>query len=160
MKRFGLALCLFLSGSLIALCKEILTGRVIKVSDGDTITILTEDFAQIKVRLHGVDCPEHKQDFGNKAKIFTSELVFGKVVRVVALSKDRYGRTIGIVSLPDGRVLNTELLKAGLAWHYKKYDKSDEWADLEIDARKRKVGLWSMKNPIAPWEQRKIKQKR
>jgi endonuclease YncB( thermonuclease family) len=156
MKRYGLVLCLLLTGSLIVLCKQILSGRVIKVADGDTITILTEDFTQIKVRLHGVDCPERKQDFANKAKIFTSGLVFGKVVNVAALNKDRYGRTIGIVSLPDGRILNRELLKAGLAWHYKKYDSSSEWANLELEARKRKVGIWSMKNPIAPWEQRKI----
>ena len=156
MKRYVLVLCLLLAGNLIALCAEILSGRVIKVADGDTITVLTRDFTQIKVRLHGIDCPERNQDFANKAKIYTSELVFGKVVSVVALNKDRYGRTIGIVSLPDGRILNSELLRAGLAWHYKKYDSSTEWANLELEARRRKVGIWSVKNPIAPWEHRKI----
>lgn len=137
------------------MCQQIFKGRVIKVADGDTITILTEDFSQIKVRLHGIDCPERKQDFGNKAKLFTSELAFGKVVTITDLDKDRYGRTIGIVGLPDGRILNRELLKAGLAWHYKKYDNAADWANLELEARKRKIGIWSMKNPVAPWEQRK-----
>jgi len=146
---------LFLFVTLIAIAKEILTGRVVKVADGDTITILTENFKQVKIRLHGIDCPESSQDFGTRAKQFTSELCFGKTVKVEALDTDRYGRTIGLVILPDGKVLNKELLRAGLAWHYKHYDKSQEFADLETAAKSKKAGLWVQPNAIAPWEFRR-----
>lgn len=109
---------------------------------------------QIKIRLHGIDCPEKSQDFGNVAKEFLSTLVFGKTVSVKKLDTDRYGRTIGMV-LIDSVNVNEELLKAGLAWHYKYYDKSLLWAKLEETARKEKKGLWSMPNPIPPWDFRK-----
>lgn len=148
---------LFLFVALTAIAKEVLRGRVVKVADGDTITILTEDFKQVKIRLHGIDCPESSQDFGTRAKQFTSELCFGKTVKVEALDTDRYGRTIGLVILPDGKVLNKELLRAGLAWHYKHYDKSQELADLEVTAKKNKVGLWVQPNAIAPWDFRRSK---
>ena len=157
MRKGSVAFILFLAVSLIALGKEILNGRVIKVTDGDTITILNADLKQIKIRLHGIDTPEEKQDFGTKAKQFTSALAFGKTVSVNVLNKDRYGRSVGIVFLPDGRSLNKELLKAGLAWHFKQYDKSTEFANLELSARTKKLGVWSMGNAIAPWEFRKMK---
>ena len=160
MRKRSVVIILFLTVGSIALGKEILKGRVIKVADGDTITILSGDLKQIKVRLHGVDCPEQKQDFGSRARQFTSALVFGKTVTVKVLNKDRYGRSIGIVILPDGRNLNEELLKAGLAWHFKRYDKGREFADLELTARKKKLGIWSMKNAIAPWEFRRIRKKK
>lgn len=140
---------------LISSCQSVLTGRVVSVADGDTMTILLSGNKQVKVRLYGVDCPEKRQDFGTRAKQFTSDLVFGQIVSVETKNKDRYGRTIGMVILPDGRVLNKELLKAGMAWHYKEYDQSAEFAQLERTARARRVGLWSMDNAIAPWEFRK-----
>lgn len=115
----------------VCFCQEVITGRVVKLADGDTFTILVEGNKQVKVRFHGIDCPESKQDFGTRAKQFTSELVFSKTVNVQVKDVDRYGRTIGIVILPDGRILNEELLKAGLAWHYKHYDKSEKYAALE-----------------------------
>ncbi len=150
---------LFLSISLVALCKEIIKGKVIKIADGDTMTVLSEN-QQIRVRLHGIDCPEKKQDFGTKAKLFSSQLAFGKTVTVQVLNKDRYGRAIGLVILPDGKILNRELLKAGLAWHYRKFDKSADFATLELYAKRSRVGIWSMKNAIAPWEFRKSKDSR
>lgn len=146
---------IFLFVALLSIAKEVLTGRVIKVADGDTITILTEDLKQERIRLHGIDCPESSQDFGKRAKQFTSELCFGKTVKVVALDTDRYGRTIGLVILPDRRILNKELLRAGLAWHYKQYDKSQEFADLETVAKAKKAGLWVQSNAVAPWEFRR-----
>lgn len=145
---------LFLSVSLVTLCKEIIKGKVVKIADGDTMTVLSEN-QQIRVRLHGIDCPEKKQDFGTRAKLFSSQLAFGKTVTVQVLNKDRYGRAIGLVILPGGEILNRELLKAGLAWHYKKFDKSADFAALELSAKRNRVGIWSMKNAIAPWEFRK-----
>lgn len=131
--------------------EELIYGKVVHVTDGDTITLLVDGNMQIKVRLYGIDCPETKQDFSNVAKQFTSDLSIHKNVSVEVIDIDRYGRTVGIVHLPNGEILNEELLKAGLAWHYKQYDKSDRFAKLEKEARKNKLGLWSMKQPVEPW---------
>ncbi|WP_423149724.1 thermonuclease family protein [Rubrolithibacter danxiaensis] len=152
--KYALVL-LFLFITTISIAEDTLTGKVVKVADGDTITILIQDNTQVRVRLHGIDCPEKKQDFGTKAKQFTSDLCFSKTVKVEVTDVDRYGRSIGIVILPDGKILNKELLKAGLAWHYKYFDKSKELADLELVARNKKIGIWSMSNAIAPWEFRR-----
>ena len=134
-----------------------LSGKVVKVADGDTFTLLTEDNKQVKVRLHGIDCPEKGQDFGQVAKQYTSDVVYLQVVRVKATDTDRYGRTVGIVTRNDGTVLNEALLTAGLAWHYTKYDKNSRWAAIEQKARNKKVGLWTMPGPVAPWDWRKKK---
>lgn len=130
-----------------------LEGKVVKVADGDTFTMLVYK-EQIKIRLHGIDCPEKSQDFGNVAKTFLSDMVAGKLVKVKKMDTDRYGRTIGMVFI-EGKNVNEELLRAGLAWHYKYYDKNPEWDKLEEDARVAKSGLWSMADPVAPWEWRK-----
>jgi micrococcal nuclease len=154
LRRIVLFTCLLLLNS-IATGQAILTGKVVSVADGDTLTILTGNNSRIKVRLHGIDCPERHQDFGTQAKLFTSDLSFGQIVEVRIVNKDRYGRTVGKVILPDGRMLNEELLRVGLAWHYKQFDKSAEFARLEQQARQNKTGLWSMKDPVAPWNFRR-----
>ena len=136
---------------------EEFSGKVVGVSDGDTITVL-QNRTPIKVRLHGIDCPEIGQDFGSRAKAFTSELVFGQVVKVVPRDIDRYGRTVADVILADGRILNHELVRAGLAWWYRKYAPDiGTLAELEAAARDAKRGLWSQPNPVPPWEWRKTK---
>jgi len=132
-----------------------LTGKVVAIADGDTFTILVNK-QQIKIRLHGIDCPEKGQDFSQVAKDFISDYVFDKVVTVRTKSKDRYRRTIGIVTV-DGKNVNEKLLEAGLAWHFKKYDKNPAWAKLEETARKNKRGLWAHASPIPPWEWRRGK---
>lgn len=136
-----------------------LTGKVVSVADGDTFTLLTNGNKEQKVRLHGIDCPEKKQDFGQVAKTFTSNHIFGKTITVKATDVDRYGRTIAIVLLPDQISLNELLLKNGLAWHYLTYDKNPHWTRLENAARKNKLGLWQHSMPVAPWNFRKNKQK-
>lgn len=138
---------------------QVIIGKVVKVADGDTITILDSTNTHTRVRLYGIDCPENGQDFSNVAKKFTSDLCFGRIVGVEVKDIDRYGRTVGIVVLPDSTILNKELLKAGLAWHYKHFDKSAELAELEERAKAKKIGLWSHKNPIAPWEYRTLVEK-
>jgi endonuclease YncB( thermonuclease family) len=95
------------------------SGKVVGVSDGDTITVL-RDRTPVKIRLRGIDCPETGQDFGSRAKSITSELAFGKVVTVQPRRKDRYGRIVADVILPDGRTLNHELVRRGVAWWYRK----------------------------------------
>ena len=139
---------------------EEFSGKVVGVSDGDTITVL-QNRTPIKVRLHGIDCPEIGQDFGSRAKAFTSELVFGQVVKVVPRDTDRYGRTVADVILADGRILNHELVRAGLAWWYRKYAPDiGTLAELEAAAREAKRGLWSQPNPVPPWEWRRTKGER
>ncbi|MCL4809462.1 MAG: thermonuclease family protein, partial [Thermoanaerobaculia bacterium] len=112
--------------------------RVVGVSDGDSITVL-DGTTRVKVRLNGIDCPERRQPFGARAKQLTSELAFGKTVTVRPFGKDRYGRVLGEVVLPDGRVLNEELVAAGMAWHYKRYSKDERLARLERQARRARV---------------------
>jgi len=129
-------------------------GTIVAVADGDTVTLLRPDKTQEKIRLYGIDCPEKRQAFGTRAKQFTAMLVFGKTVTIRRVDRDRYGRTIAWVEV-NGRSLNKELLKAGLAWHYKRYSNDSELAELETEARLRRQGLWADPSPTAPWEFRR-----
>jgi len=134
------------------------TGRVVGVSDGDTITVMHNGKGE-RIRLHGIDCPEKRQAFGNRAKQFTSNLVFAKTVTVQALDRDRYGRTVGVVLLPDGRSLNHELVRAGLAWMYRRYTNDQSLSDLEEEARVARRGLWVDAEPVPPWEWRVMRKR-
>ncbi len=151
-RKYMLAICLCLLVSSPALAYE---AKVVGVTDGDTIKVL-KDNRTVKIRLHGLDCPEKKQAFGTKAKQYTSEMVYGKTVEVNATDKDRYGRTVAWVYV-DGQNLNLALVKAGLAWHYKRYSSDQALAEAEVEARKGKVGLWSDPHAIPPWEFRRSK---
>jgi micrococcal nuclease len=131
-----------------------LTYRVVGVMDGDTIEVLRDNETR-RVRLHGVDCPEHNQPFGQRAKQFTSELAFGQDVTLEVRDTDQYGRLVAEVFLEDGRSLNLELVRAGLAWHYKRYSKDPKLAAAELAAREAKLGLWSHGHPVPPWEWRR-----
>jgi micrococcal nuclease len=106
--------------------------------------------------LHGVDAPEARQPFSDRARQFTSELAFGKTVTIRVRDTDQYGRTVADVILPDGRNLNHELVKAGFAWWYRNYAKNDANLErLEAEARKASRGLWADKAPVPPWEFRR-----
>ena len=131
-----------------------LVGKVVSIADGDTFTMLV-NHKQMKIRLHGIDCPEKRQDFGMVAKQFLSDNIFEKIVTVNEMNTDRYKRIIGMVFI-HGANINEKLLQAGLAWHYKTYDKNPAWARLENDARNSKRGLWLQPNAMAPWEFRKL----
>jgi micrococcal nuclease len=130
------------------------TGKVIGVHDGDTITVLDAQKQQVKVRLNGIDAPEIGQAFGRNAKEELSEQVFGKTVRVVVAGTDRYGRTVGDVYVRE-KWVNLEMVAYGMAWHYKQYSKSPELAKAQESAKAKKLGLWADKNPVPPWEYRK-----
>ncbi|MCB2141137.1 thermonuclease family protein [bacterium] len=137
---------------------DVIVGKVVGVADGDTITVL-ENRTQYKIRLYGIDTPESHQDFGNRAKQFTSDLVYGKQVRVVTKDIDRYGRIVGMVYVGDVCV-NESLVESGMAWVYRKYCRMEtcgSWLDLESQAMDGDIGLWSHPNPVAPWEYRKKK---
>ena len=133
-----------------------LVGRVVKVSDGDTITILDASKTQHTIRLQGIDAPEKGQAFGRAAGRYLAGLVAGRDVKVQWSKKDRYGRILGTVYV-DGREVNLEMLRAGMAWHYKKYDSTPTYAQAETEARAAKRGLWQDKNPTEPEEFRKAK---
>jgi endonuclease YncB( thermonuclease family) len=113
----------------------------------------------IKIRLEGIDCPELGQDFGTRARGFTSAMVFGKIVEVKEYNQDVFGRTVARVYV-DGKDLSLELVKSGLAWHFKKYSSDPILEGAEDQARKMKIGLWSMQNPIPPWEYRRQHRRR
>ena len=136
-------------------------GKVVGVSDGDTISVMHNGKDE-KIRIYGVDCPEKHQDFGQKAKKFTSSMVYGKMVEVEPVTTDRYGRTVGLVSV-NGKSLNEELIKNGFAWVYTKYCSKPicrAWNTYQDQARMNKAGLWSMPNPVPPWEFRRKNHKR
>jgi endonuclease YncB( thermonuclease family) len=139
--------------SVIGLSEEF-TGKCVGVSDGDTITVLNGS-APVRIRLAGIDAPESHQDFGSKSKQFLSGMVFGKEVRVVVQGMDQYKRIVGDVHLGETWA-NFEVVKAGLAWHYKAYSKDSRLADAEAKARSAGIGLWSLPNPTPPWEFRRI----
>jgi len=147
---------LFFLFLLISPVNDIITGKIVGVSDGDTVILLTEDKTQIKVRLDGIDCPESHQAFGQRAKQFTSDFCFGKQAILISHGKDRYGRSLGLIVIGQD-TLNYELLKAGYAWHYKQYNKEPRLSEMELQAKNSKLGLWVDPEPIAPWIFRRIK---
>lgn len=145
--------CLCISLTVVA---QTYTGKVTAVKDGDTIEMLANG-KKIRIRLFGIDSPERGQPFGTKAKEYTAAQCFGKVVKAVRQSRDRYGRIVAEVYLPGDVSLNAAIVKAGFAWHYKKFSKSPLLAAAETTARKERLGLWKDKHPVAPWEWRKRK---
>jgi len=124
--------------------------KVVGVADGDTVTVLTADKQQIKIRLAGIDAPESSQAFGNRAKQALAEKVAGKTIEVVEQSKDRYSRTVADLYV-EGRWINLELVAEGWAWHYRQYSKDQRLADAEATARQAGLGLWADKDPVPPW---------
>lgn len=136
-----------------------LTGRVVGIADGDTLTVLDAEERQVKVRLQGIDAPETKMPFSAQSKQSLAACAFGKAVTVEWKEIDRYGRTVGKV-LADGIDCNLRQITAGLAWHYKKYESRQApadrvaYAEAEIAARTAKRGLWVDPEPTPPWEWR------
>jgi micrococcal nuclease len=131
-----------------------LSSLVVGVADGDTITLrelATDPRAQkylgknLRIRLQHVDCPEKGEPFYQVAKQYTAQLCFQKKVSLIHQNRyDRYGRLLAEVILPDGRILNQELVKAGYAKHFKKYSSSAVYAGLEVKARSQRLGIWAV----------------
>lgn len=140
--------------SALTLCASTITGTVVGVTDGDTITVLDAEKEQHKIRLYGIDAPESNQDYGQRSKQLLSALVYGDSVRVDYDGKDRYGRIVGKVYNGE-QYVNAEMIRLGLAWHYKAYSNDKDLADLETVARSSKIGLWSRPDAVAPWDFRR-----
>ncbi|HEY9867992.1 MAG TPA: thermonuclease family protein [Candidatus Obscuribacterales bacterium] len=136
---------------LVPASAEQFQGRVVGVSDGDTLTVLCNGVPR-RVRLEGIDCPEKRQAFGARARQFSAERAFGRTVTVVTSAIDRYGRDVGVVILPGGRILNRDLVAGGFAWQYRKYSSDPILLGLEEQARAGGTGLWSQPNPLPPWD--------
>jgi endonuclease YncB( thermonuclease family) len=139
---------------------QTITGKVVGVSDGDTLTVLDANKRQYKIRFNGVDSPEKEQDFYQAAKQNLSDLVFGKTVAVTWRKNDRYGRPLGKVMLGATDV-NLEQARDGFAWYNQPYeydippDDRIAYKQAEASARSAKRGLWAHPNPTPPWEFRK-----
>lgn len=147
--------------SLSTLCQaELISGRVVHVADGDTVTVLDAAKVQHKVRLAGIDAPEKSQAFGQKSRESLEELVAGKTVIVETHKKDRYGRSVGKVMVSN-QDMNIEQLRRGFAWFYRQYegeltpDDRQSYDRAESEAKDYKKGLWSERNPLPPWEYRR-----
>jgi len=136
---------------------ETITGLVVGVSDGDTITVLDANKVQHKIRLAGIDAPEKKQAFGNRSKESLSALAFDKTVNVETDKQDRYGRQVGKV-LVNGQDVNLVQVERGMAWFYRQYQREQSPNDrrlyeaAEDAARADKRGLWRDAEPLPPWE--------
>ena len=133
--------------------KPVLHGKVIKVTDGDTIVLLVGKISH-RIRLSSIDAPERSQEYGKASRMALGEFLRGKTVTVLVNGKDRYRRLLGTVFADDENV-NEWMLRNGWAWHYKKYEKSKILAQLESQAKLESLGLWKGKNPIPPWDFRK-----
>ena len=135
-------------------------GRVVRIADGDTVTLLDSLKTQYRIRLQGIDAPESHQDFGTQSKKNLSDMIFNKNVTAVCDKTDQYGRQVCKIVF-DGRDINLEQVKAGMAWHYKDYASEQAPNDREIyahaedEARASRRGLWIDANPIEPSEFRR-----
>lgn len=141
---------------------ESFSGRVVGVTDGDTVKVLTADKREERIRLSGIDAPEKSQPFGQASKKHLSDQMFGQTVTVEWDKRDRYDRIVGRI-LVGGTDANLGQITAGLAWHYKKYEDEQPaaerrvYAEAEVRARNAGVGLWRDRDPIPPWDFRKQK---
>jgi micrococcal nuclease len=127
------------------------SGKVIKIVDGDTYDVLTKDHKTIRIRMNGIDAPEKKQAFGQKSKDHLGSLCFGKEVLIKPINYDRNKRLIADSFTDSGKDLSREMVRAGYAWHFKKYSSDKKLADDENHARSVRAGLWADNEPVAPW---------
>lgn len=157
--------CLFASVLALLACSvsaETITGQVVAVADGDTITLLDPGNAQHRIRLGGIDAPEKGQPFGNVSRQHLAELAFGKQAEADCYKTDRYGRLVCTVYV-DEKDVGLAQLDAGLAWWYRKYANEQppqerlEYEMAETKAFVDRIGLWKDKNPMPPWAWRSSK---
>ncbi|WGS88681.1 thermonuclease family protein [Methylomonas sp. UP202] len=129
---------------------ETLSGQVVGVHDGDTLTLLTATAQTVKVRLANIDAPESDQAYGQVAKLGLANAVLGRAITVDATQRDFYGRVVGQVSY-QGRDINLEQVANGLAWVYRQFTDDPVYLQAEQAASQAKIGLWQDPAPVAPW---------
>jgi endonuclease YncB( thermonuclease family) len=139
---------------------QTLNGRVVSIADGDRVTVLDANDTQHRIRLEGIDAPESHQAFGEQSRQSLAEMISGKEVTVSYQKTDQYGRLVGKIVL-DGKDINLEQVRAGMAWHYKFYENEQTPEDRELyakaeeGARSARRGLWQDPNPVEPYQFRK-----
>jgi len=148
----ALSLLLFLGTTRLG-CAESMHGKVVGISDGDTLTLLTSEKIQYKIRLAEIDAPEKGQPFGSKSKVILSDLVYGKSVVVNKQALDRYGRIVGRVYV-ESRDVSAAMVSSGAAWVFDRYVTDLSLYQLQDQAKRQGLGLWKESNPIPPWEWR------
>jgi len=140
--------------------RKILHGQIVRVVDGDTVVLSTDDRERVRVRLYGIDCPEKAQPGGPMATAAITRLANYREADVEVFDTDKYGRAVGVISLEDGRNVNRELVRDGFAWVYPKYcreDFCDEWQDLEDRAKTAREGIFANPHAAEPWKYRKTR---
>ncbi len=149
-----IATCVILAASLAAAGDaQTSSGRVVSVTDGDTVRVLDAANVQHKVRLDGIDAPERGQPFGTVARDRLAALVMGKAVKVHNDGRDKWGRTLGRIEV-EGQDVNRQMVADGMAWHYSRFNNDARLAAAEQAARAAKRGLWADAKPVPPWEWR------
>jgi endonuclease YncB( thermonuclease family) len=139
---------------------DIVTGNVVAIADGDTLTLLDSSKQQHRIRLAGIDAPEKNQDFGQKSKANLSAMAFNRTASADCRKRDRYQREVCVVTV-DGKDLGLEQIRVGMAWWYRKYAKEQspqnrtDYEQAELIAKVRRHGLWDSKNQVPPWEWRR-----
>jgi len=136
---------------------DIIKGKVIGIVDGDTFDLLDDSNTTFRIRMEGIDAPEKGMPFYQVAKKHLSSLCFSQRVTVQITRAESGNRKIGFTYLADGTELSHEMIRSGLAWHFKRYNNDADLAALEQDAREARRGLWKDPNPLPPWEIRKIR---
>ena len=133
---------------------EIITGKVVKVADGDTLVIM-HGYDEIRIRLYEIDTPELDQPYGAEAKQALYDLTFNRIVSVTVETIDDYGRIVGKVFIRDLDV-NAEMIRGGHAWVFRRYAKDKDLYELEQAARENQLGLWALpeEQRIPPWQWR------
>lgn len=132
---------------------ESLSGKVVGVADGDTLTLLTAEHSQVRVRLAEIDAPEKSQAYGQASKQSLADLCFGKQAEVRVIDTDRYGRTVGRINC-NGTDANLTQVQKGLAWAYRKYLHDNVILNAELQAKTARLGLWQDADPTPPWDYR------
>lgn len=132
----------------------LVVGLVVAIADGDTLTVLNEDFQQVKVRLAEIDAPEKRQPFGTRARQSLGEICHEKRAEVRVVDVDRYKRVVGRVTCA-GVDANAAQVRRGMAWVYDRYAKDKTLYRLQDEARSAGRGLWADRVPVAPWDWRK-----
>lgn len=136
---------------------ERMQGKIVKVFDGDTYELLLADNTTVRVRMEGIDAPEGGMPFYQVSKRYLTDLAAGEEVEILVTDIDQYKRIVAFTYLGDGRELSHEMLRAGMAWHYRKYNQDADMADLELHALTEGLGLWSERDPVPPWIIRRVR---
>lgn len=136
-----------------------ISGKVISIIDGDTYDLLIGGQLSVRIRMEGIDAPERAMPFYNVSKDYLGELCFGKIVEVEITKKDGYNRYLAFTYLGDGTELSHEMVRSGLAWHFREFNSDEDLSGLENEARNMRKGIWQQKDPLPPWEVRALNRK-